>query len=144
MPEAFLETWDHAGVQRPYSDRFKGHSLFISYENADPAASLFFAQLLGGKLRARGLRHTSHYAEAFMGFRKRELVDPEAGVYRYDQLRVLREARMPAVLFEAGSIIHRGEELEVASPKRHALVAATVTQAVELFCAAKSPSLAQR
>jgi N-acetylmuramoyl-L-alanine amidase len=144
VPEAFLESWEYAGVQRPFSDRFKGHSLFISAENADPAGSLLFAQFLGGKLKSRGLRYTPHYTEAFMGFRQRELVDAEAGVYRYDQLRVLRETRMPAVLLEAGSIIHRGEEVQVASPKRQALVAAAVTQAVELFCAARSPKVAQR
>ena len=37
-----------------------------------------------------------------MGSRRRDLVDPEAGVYRYDKLIVLRETTMPAVLLEAG------------------------------------------
>lgn len=139
VPEAFLETWEYAGTQRRFCDRFTGHSLFISYGNADPAGSLYFAQLLGDEMKSRGLQYTPHYTEAFMGGRRRELVDAEAGVYRYDQLRVLRETRMPAVLLEAGSIIHRGEELQVASPKRQALIGAAVTQAVELFCSARSP-----
>jgi N-acetylmuramoyl-L-alanine amidase. len=46
-----------------------------------------------------------------MGSRRRLLVDPEAGVYRYDQLIVLRQTHVPAVLLEAGSIINRNEEL---------------------------------
>jgi N-acetylmuramoyl-L-alanine amidase len=40
-----------------------------------------------------------------MGRYRRELVDAEVGVYRFDQLIVLRMTRMPAVLLEAGSII---------------------------------------
>src|SRR6476620_7475812 len=34
VPEAFLETWEYAGVQQHFSDRFKGHALFISSENS--------------------------------------------------------------------------------------------------------------
>jgi N-acetylmuramoyl-L-alanine amidase len=45
-----------------------------------------------------------------MGHRRRKLVDATAGVYRYDQLIVLRRTRMPAVLLEAGSIVDRQEE----------------------------------
>jgi N-acetylmuramoyl-L-alanine amidase len=73
-----------------------------------------------------------------MGHRQRELVDADAGVYRYDQLIVLRETRMPAVLLEAGSIINRQEELELASPERRSRTSAAVTAAVEDFCAARS------
>ena len=42
-----------------------------------------------------------------MGHRRRILVDAEDGVYRYDQLIVLRQTKMPAVLLEAGSIVNR-------------------------------------
>ena len=40
-----------------------------------------------------------------MGRYRHELIDEEAGVYRYDHLIVLHSTRMPAVLLEAGSII---------------------------------------
>ena len=42
------------------------------------------------QLKARGLHYTPHYTERFMGSRRRELVDADAGVYRYDQLIVLK------------------------------------------------------
>ena len=42
---------------------------------------------------------------------------------------------MPAVLLEAGSIINRQEELELASPERRLAVAEAVAAAVEEFCA---------
>jgi N-acetylmuramoyl-L-alanine amidase len=73
-----------------------------------------------------------------MGNRRRELVDAQAGVYRYDQLIVLRETRMPAVLLEAGSIVNRDEELLLATPEHQALIGAAVVQAVDAFCAARS------
>src|SRR5262249_29186682 len=47
VPQKFKETWEFEGKQIQYSDRFKGHSIFISDDNADPKASLQFAHLLG-------------------------------------------------------------------------------------------------
>src|SRR5262245_54309541 len=111
VPDSFLERWEYEGQAHGFSDRFKGHSIFFSNENVDPAASLLFGQLLGEQLQARGLQYTPHYIEKFMGHRQRLLVDAKMGVYRYDQLIVLRTTQMPAVLLEAGSIINRSEEL---------------------------------
>ena len=68
-----------------------------------------------------------------MGRYRHELVDAEAGVYRYDHLIVLHSARMPAVLLEAGSIVNRQEELDLATPERRLSVAEAVTAAVEEF-----------
>jgi N-acetylmuramoyl-L-alanine amidase len=99
--------------------------------------------MLGQQLKERGLRYTPHYTEKFMGNRRRELVDADAGVYRYDQLIVLKSTRMPAVLLEAGSIINRDEELQVATPERRGLTSAAVVSAVESYCAVRSPSPAK-
>jgi N-acetylmuramoyl-L-alanine amidase len=135
VPDKFLEKWEYEGEQRSYSDRFKGHSLFISSNNGDRGGSLTFATLLGQQLKARGLQYTPHYTEKFMGHRQRILVDPEAGVYRYDQLIVLKNTRMPAVLLEAGSIINRDEELAMGTPERQAQISGAVLDAVDRFCA---------
>jgi N-acetylmuramoyl-L-alanine amidase len=140
VPAKFFQSWEYAGKQRNFSDRFKGHSIFISHDNAARKASLLFGRVLGAQLKARDLHYTPHYTEPFMGSRQRELADAEAGVYWYDQLIVLRMTRMPAVLLEAGSIVNREEELLMASPERQALIAAAVTDAVDAFCAARSPS----
>jgi N-acetylmuramoyl-L-alanine amidase len=144
VPDRFLETWEYEGEPHGFSDRFKGHSLFISYDNPDPAGSLLFAGLLGRQLKARGLQYTPHYTQKFMGHRQRVLVDAEAGVYRYDQLIVLRKTQMPAVLLEAGSIINRDEELALSAPERQSLISAAVTDAVESFCAVRRPRNSER
>ena len=139
VPDKFLEKWQYEGVSRGFSDRFKGHSIFVSNGNRDYATSLSFAKLLGKQLKARGLQYTPHYTQKIMGHRQRILVDADAGVYRYDQLIVLKDTRMPAVLLEAGSIINRDEELKMESSERQSLISASVVDAVDSFCAARRP-----
>jgi N-acetylmuramoyl-L-alanine amidase len=138
VPDNLLQNWDFQGQQNHYNDDFPGYAIFISDGNADPAGSLQFGRLLGAELQARGLHYTPHYTLALMGHRRRQLLDARAGVYRYDQLVVLHATRMPAVLLEAGSIINREEELELAKPERRALTSAGITAAVEEFCEARS------
>jgi N-acetylmuramoyl-L-alanine amidase len=140
VPNRFKEMWEYEGKQREFSDRFKGHSIFVSNDNAQPGPSLQFAHLLGEQLKARDLHYTPHYKDPFMGSRQRLLVDADAGVYRYDQLIVLRKTLMPAALLEAGSIINRDEEVAMASPERQGLIADAVTDAVTQFCGARAPA----
>ena len=144
VPDSMLEKWDYNGEPHFFSDRFNGHSLFVSYENRDRKGSLRFAHLLGLALKSRGLQYTPHYTEKIMGHRRRELLDAEAGVYRYDQLVVLRYPNMPAVLLEAGSIINRDEELLMGTPEHQAVIAASVHEAVESFCRERRPLKSDR
>jgi N-acetylmuramoyl-L-alanine amidase len=138
VPDWLLEDWEFDSKPSHFNDRFGGYSLFVSHNNPNFEASLLFAKLLGGQLKAHGLQYAHQYTETFMGHYQRELADAEAGVYRYDQLVVLREARMPAVLFEAGSIINRDEELQMNSPERRYLITTSVAAAIEAFCKARS------
>ena len=138
VPDGLLHAWQYAGQDQQFNDDYPGYALFISRDNGDPAGSLMFGDLLGKELKARGLQYTPHYTLPLMGHRRRELVDAAAGVYRYDQLIVLRETRMPAVLLEAGSIVNRQEELQLASPQRRALTSAAIVAAVDEFCASRA------
>jgi len=138
VPDYLLQTWDHEGQQLHFNDDFPGYAIFVSNENADRAGSLAFGHLLGKALEARGLTFTPHYTLPLMRHRRRELVDPQAGVYRYDRLVVLERTRMPAVLFEAGSIINRSEELALATPERRDLISSALVAAVTEFCASRA------
>ncbi len=142
VPDAFLQKWQFNGEEHSYSDRFKGHSIFVSRDNADYRDSLMFAKMLGQKLKDRGLKFTPHYTEKFMGHRQRILVDADVGVYRYDQLIVLRNNRVPAALLEAGSIINRDEELQMASPKRRGIISDAAVDAIAEFCESRSTQVA--
>lgn len=137
VPDSFLEEWDHEGAKSRFSDRFSGHSLFVSRDNRKFMASLKFARLLGHEMKAKGLQYARQYTQAFMGRYRRKLLDRHVGVYRFDQLIVLGQARMPAVLFEAGSIINRDEELAMNSPERQDIISEAVAGAVKKFCATR-------
>lgn len=139
VPDALLDTWTYEGEERRFSDRFHGHSIFISNLNAKRRDSLAFARQLGLQLKAHGLQYTSQYTLPIMGRRRRQLIDAEAGVYRYDRLVVLKDSRIPAVLLEAGSIINRDEELAMATPERQAVISAAITDAAKAYCAEAMP-----
>jgi N-acetylmuramoyl-L-alanine amidase len=139
VPEKLIEKWMVEGTERNFSDRFRGHSMFVSAENPQLKASLQFGHLLGKELKERGLQYTPHYTDKIMGNRMRQLIDKEAGVYRFDQLYVLKNTAMPALLLEAGSIINRDEELLMASVEQQEKIAGAVRSAVEAFCAIRTP-----
>jgi len=138
VPDNLMHTWQYEGQDQQYNDDYPGYALFISNDNADRTGSLLFGKFLGKALQARGLQFTPHYTLPLMGNRRRQLLDADAGVYRYDQLVVLRYTRMPALLLEAGSIANRQEELELATPERRTLTSEAVAAAVEDFCAART------
>ncbi len=139
VPDSFLQKWSYEGKDHFYCDRFKGHSIFVSHDNNEYKESLLFGRLLGLQLKSQNLHYAAHYTEKFMGRRQRQLVDAEAGVYRFDNLVVLRSTGMPAVLFEAGSIINRDEELVMGSAEHQEALASAVTAAVENYCQMQAP-----
>lgn len=91
------------------SDKASGFSIFVSRKNPFFKESLAAAAMLGKCLLAQGLRPTLHHAEPIPG-ENRPLLDKELGIYAYDDLVVLREARSPALLFEAGVIVNPIDE----------------------------------
>lgn len=134
VPDKMLEDWDYEGKKSRFSDRFSGYGVFVSKSNPDFAASLQFARLIGEGMRAKGFKFADQYTLPVMGKDRHELLDPAAGVYRYDQLIVLMHTNMPAALLEAGSISNRDEELQMASPERQEKTVAVVTDAVRQYC----------
>jgi N-acetylmuramoyl-L-alanine amidase len=138
VPDDLLQTWQYEGQDHHFNDNYPGYAIFISNQNGDRAGSLLFGKFLGAELQARGLGYTPHYILPLMRHRRRELLDADAGVYRYDELIVLQRTHMPAALLEAGSIINRQEELVLASPERRAVTSAAIAAAVEDFCTARA------
>lgn len=140
VPDNLLQQYEYDDKLRNYSDRFAGHSIFISAGNPHYASSVLFARTMGNEMAARGLHYTPHYIEKIMGDRQRIMVDAEAGVYRYDALLVLKNTRVPSVLLEAGSIINRGEEWKLRQAQYRAPMVKAVADAVDLYCRFKPPA----
>ena len=129
----YLERWTFEGRVQEHTAHARGFSLFVSAANGFFAASKALALRIGSELRAGGLRPSVHHAEPIAG-ENREAIDRTRGVYRFDDLVVLRSAAMPAVLLEAGVIKHRDEELIVASEAFRAEVAGAIRRALEQAC----------
>jgi N-acetylmuramoyl-L-alanine amidase len=134
VPNSLLENWEFEGKKSHFSDRFSGYSVYVARGNPDFKTSLAFAELVGKEMKAQGLQYAQQYSQAIMGRYRHPLLNKEAGVYSYDELVVLRSARMPAVLLEAGSIINRDEELKMGSPERQDIISSAVVAAVKDFC----------
>ena len=128
-----LSQWLCQGSMMPYCDKFTGYSLFYSEKNGSPLNSLIFAVILGSELLQRHFCPTLHHAEKFTGGDK-DLIDKTRGIYKYNNLVVLKKAHMPAVLFECGIIKNRNEELLLNDPQYQQKLVAALFNAIKLFC----------
>lgn len=112
---------------RPFSDKAHGYSIFVSGKNPFFSQSLAAAKILGQALYDLGLRPSTHHGEAIAG-ENRPILDPMLGIYQYDNLVVLKQAKAPAVLFEAGVIIEPDNEILVRTTDFQNRVAIAVEQ----------------
>jgi len=125
----FLETWEFDRVERLFSDRYSGFSLFVSRKNRALARSLACASAMGEALRGAGFSPSLYHADPIPGENK-PFADRRNGVHYYDNLVVLKTAGTPAVLLEAGVIVNRDEELKVQSEEVRRRIAAAVADAL--------------
>jgi N-acetylmuramoyl-L-alanine amidase len=126
----FLETWEYDRVERLFCDRYSGFSLFVSRKNAAVGPSLACASAIGAALRRAGFSPSLYHADPIPGESK-PFADRANGVHYYDNLVVLKTARTPAVLLEAGVIVNRDEELNVRSEGVRGRIAAAVAEGLD-------------
>ena len=111
----FLQPWEFEGAQRLYSDRFAGYSLFVSHLNPGMKTALKCASAIGAGLNAAGFTASRYHADPVVG-ENRPFADEANGVHYFDNLAVLKTAPVPGLLFEAGVIVNRDEELRMRDP----------------------------
>jgi N-acetylmuramoyl-L-alanine amidase len=133
----FLVPWEHEGAVRLYSDRFAGYSLFVSRLHPNVKSSLACASAIGAALNGAGFTASRYHADPVVG-ENRPFADEPNGVHYFDNLAVLKTAGVPALLFEAGVIVNRDEEIRMRDPAARARIAAAIVQGVNR-CLAKSP-----
>ena len=125
----FLTGWEHEGAARSYSDRFSGFSLFVSNLNPHTAASLKCASAIGAALRKAGFTPSRYHADPVLG-ENRPFADEANGVHYFDNLAVLKTTSITALLFEAGVIVNRDEELRMRDPAVRQRIADGIASAV--------------
>lgn len=125
----FLAPWDHEGALFLYSDRFAGYSLFVSRLNPHTQVSLKCASAIGAGLRQGGFIPSRYHADPIVG-ENRPFADEENGVHYFDNLAVLKTASIPALLFEAGVIVNRDEELRMRKTAVRRKIAKAIVGAV--------------
>ena len=109
----YLESIKRNG-KKAYRTRkpISGYSLFVSLKNQQFDRSFIFARLLGEELIQLGRKPTLHHAEPIPG-EGRTLLDTDLGIYQYDDLVVLKQTAIPAVLLEVGVIVDPSDEAYV-------------------------------
>lgn len=132
--DRYLRKWDFGGKELPYSDKFRGYSVFCSGKSPRLEESAQLAMELGRAMRAAGFQPTLHHAEPIRG-EGRPLLDKDNGVYQFDDLVVLKYAKIPAALIECGVLAHRDEELDLERPETQARIADAIAKAVVRFVA---------
>ena len=130
VQQQFIETWTVDGTEQHFSDRASGSSFFISRRNPKLHESSACASAIGAEFRAAGFRLTRHHAEAIPGEHK-PWADEQNGVHYYDNLIVLKTARIPAVLLEAGVIVNRDDELVLLKPETRTRMAEAIAIALK-------------
>lgn len=133
-----LRSWTWQGRTLDYNDDFAGHSLFVSRDNPDTARSILCARVIGARLQRLGFEPTHKNG------RRRGYADRTHAVHYYDGLAVLRHASMPAVLFEAGVIKNRDEELLLWDPARQARMADGIASGIAACLRHGRPADAER
>lgn len=122
--EQFLDKRVVNGKTLFHTELFEGFSIFYSQKNPHPQTSKRIAQAIGSHMRQAGMVATDHHAMDVDGER-RDLVDPENGVYRFDDLVVLKGS-IPAVLVESGVIVNPQEEQRLNNPQYRKLIADSI------------------
>jgi N-acetylmuramoyl-L-alanine amidase len=129
VKDSFLKTWEVNGKKQKYCDNFHGYSIFFSHKNAKATESFAFASKLGQGLLQTGFTPTLHHVAQ----ENRPIIDKGKGIYAFDDLVVLKTARMPAVLLECGVIVNRTEEENLNRPAYRKRLADAICRAVQDF-----------
>jgi N-acetylmuramoyl-L-alanine amidase len=127
----YQATWIYEGAAHRYSDRFAGFSLFVSRENPAWRKGLDCASAIGAALVRAGFTPSLYHADPVLG-ESRPFADKANGVHYFDHLAVLRRTAIPALLFEAGVIVNRDEEMSMRDGAVRGRIAAGVADGIEV------------
>lgn len=127
----YLERIDAGGTEAYATVKpLRGYSVFVSMKSAQYPKSLTLAQSVGRSLLGLGRAPTLHHAEPIPG-ENRPLLDSTLGIYRFDDLKVLVQNTLPAILVEFGVLVDRTDEVYVSDAGNQARFAQALCRAIE-------------
>lgn len=131
--EHYLQATEFLG-KKAYQTRtpLGGSSLFISHLNGQPEKSYCLANAIGHNISVLGRSPALHHAEPIAG-ENRPLLNEEYGIYRYDNLAVLRGTQMPAVLLEVGVIPDKDDEAHINDKTQRQKMQQAIVKAVQSY-----------
>jgi N-acetylmuramoyl-L-alanine amidase len=135
VKDRFLRKWDVNGATQQYCDDFHGYSIFFSHKNLRAHDSFAFAGELGRNLLDAGFTPTLHHVAQ----ENRPIVDAEKGIYAFDDLIVLKTAKVPAVLLECGVIVNRDEEEKLNRANYRQRLVDAICRAIQRYSQSGNP-----
>jgi len=133
VQDQYKTEWQWQGHPQGHGEDFSGFGLFVSAQNPRFAESRRVAAAIADGLLAAGQHPSLHHAEPIPG-ENRPLLDATRGLYRFDDLVVLKTASMPAVLVEAGIIVNKDDEPLIDSDGFRDRVAEAIATAAQGHC----------
>ena len=107
-----------------------GFSIFVSKKNPYYKQSLIYAKRFANQLIKNGLKPISNHLKQTHK-KDREVIDPFLGIFDMDDLKVLKHAKSPAFLFEAGVIVNPLDENRVKSEYFKKIIAKSLKKCVQ-------------
>lgn len=108
VQEQDLTTQVVNGITYKYTTKAKGYSIFISSKNPHFELTYKCATSISNSLQKYGFT-PNHYHNLPIKGESKEFYNKDLAIYKYDNLFVLKNNTIPALLIEAGVIVHPEE-----------------------------------
>jgi N-acetylmuramoyl-L-alanine amidase len=130
----YLERITLSPAQEGYKTKksIAGYSIFTSKLNPAFAESYRFAEMLGDNLLALKRPPSLHHAEPIEG-EDRELLNRDLGIYRFDDLVVLKNTTAPAALLEVGVIVDEKDEAYIGDVHHQDILCKAIVAAIDAY-----------
>ena len=106
MNEVYLHKNENGCLEGNFS---KGFSLYVSDRNTHYKESLEYAKQIGEYMLSRGIPVNMTHSYPPPKGEDRQVIDERLGIYNYPNLRVVKNAQVPALLIEVGVITNPTE-----------------------------------
>lgn len=130
----------HDSIQKSLMSRrenYRGYSVWASGSHASARASLACGTTIASTMKEAGMIPGLFHADKIQG-EGHQLLNAAIGLYRRDNLAVLRLSKTPAVLIEAGVIVNPIEEAWLNSPKVRTAIARAIASGIDTCVRRKS------